>query len=144
MTRQKKITAVLIRNRQEILLDLIKRDAEPLRIERELALLILDVIDALETKSLSLKEGGQSFIKIVAALRLDTEARLSEEFRDLLNEAILLNELGTPYGPDLAFMRSLATKILQRDEVVNRPQLKKFVSLLEARHKRVKMPVAVV
>lgn len=133
-----------IENRKKAVLELVESGKEPLRIERAAALLVLDILDALQTKAITLKEGCKCFVDLEATLDYKTRKRLSEEFRDLLNEAILLDEVGAPYGPDLTLMRSLVAKILQRDEAASRPQLRKFMSVLKSRQKNAKTSVAAV
>lgn len=143
MAYQKNLYRTIIQNRQKALLVLAGEGKDISRIERELALLALDVLDAMQKKALTLREGGKYFVKVMYALKTDTEGRLSGEARDLLNETMIMDEVGTAYGPDLTVVRTLITKILQRDEAESLPQLKKFATALKSEHKGTKMPTAV-
>ena len=86
-------------------------------IEKETALLVLDVLDFLQKKHISLKDGYNCFIKIEYALNQKIRERLSEDFRDMLNEAIILDEIGTKFGPDLKLLMKLATKVLTEKSI---------------------------
>jgi hypothetical protein len=81
-------------------------------------------------------------MEIEAALDVKTRRRLSEEFRDLLNEAAVLDDAGTPYGPDMARIRSLIAKILKRDEEKSRHEPKHLTSIFASKPKRTKAPLA--
>ncbi|MFY9462622.1 MAG: hypothetical protein WAP52_00350 [Candidatus Sungiibacteriota bacterium] len=105
----------IVQSRADAIVALIKMKEDTARIEREIALLALDTIYALRTKSISTKEGCRCFVMIQYALTRAMSAKLSEEARDLLNEGILLEEAGTPYGSDIALMLRLASGILERD-----------------------------
>lgn len=118
----------LIENRLKVILDLIKQK-NLLRIEKEVALLVLDIIDALQTKSLPLKQAGKCFIKIEYALNQEVRTKLSEDFKDLLNEGIILDELGKPNGADPTLMLTLATKILNKDRALSQSKIKTLVRL---------------
>lgn len=135
MIKHKNLSLTIVNNRQKAILGLIKEGKDLHKIEREVALLALDMLEALGTKALSLEEGTKNFLKIEYALRLDMEYKLSEEFRDLLNEVLLLDEIGTPYGPDLMLIRTLATKILKSDEGSGRLEQRNPLSSLKARQK---------
>lgn len=134
----------IIDTRHKAILALIKNGEDLKRIERETALLVFDVLGALQTKSISLKAGCGCFTSIDHSLGLGIRERLSEEFHDLLMEAELLDEVGTTYGPDFILMRALVAKILQRDEAASRAQLKKFISVLTSRQKSTKTSVAAI
>ena len=104
----------IIKNRLAFILELIKEGKDIERIERETALLALDVIDGLRKKETSLKDGCNCFRKITYAIDLKTSNRMSEEFKDLMNEVLILDEIGAKYGPDIELLIKLATKILNR------------------------------
>lgn len=134
----------IIKNRKKAVLAHIQTGKEFLKLERETALLALDILDAFDAKSFTIDEGYKCFVEIEAALNLKTRKRLSEEMRELLNEAIVLDETGTKYGPDLVFMRSLIAKILQRDEARSERQLKHLTSVFTSAQKRPKAAVPAV
>lgn len=144
MEQQKNLYHTIITSRLKGILALLKKGNQTMTIEREVATLALDVLEAMPQRFISPKEGGKYFIQIDYALSPKREEKMSEAFRDLINEAILLDEAGTAYGPDLALMRSLAGKILARDEATDRQQLRKFMSTLKTSHKSTRMPVAAV
>lgn len=125
----------ILDNRLQAVLLLIRRGNDVSALEREVALLVIDTINALQAKSLSLKEGCKCFVKIEYELRLDLEEKTSEEFQDLLAEAILLDEVGTAYGPDLARVQELAMNILNRDKALSGPKLKAFASASRMKQK---------
>ncbi len=114
----------LIHSRLEEILGLIKKGNNVIRIETAVALLLIDVLHTIQTKSLTLKEGCGCFIKIDYALEEKIRKKMSEEFRDLLNEAILLDEVGTAYGPDLNKIQKLAVQVLSKNQVVLTENLK--------------------
>ncbi|MEK7537103.1 MAG: hypothetical protein AAB584_01525 [Patescibacteria group bacterium] len=107
----------IIQKRLRLILNLIKEGKDTAGIERETALLVLDVIDALQKGKTPLKDGCNCFIKIEYALDKKIRDQLSEEFEDLLNEMIILDEIGTKFGPDLSLIIKLATKILAKEDV---------------------------
>lgn len=105
----------IIQDRQKVILDSMrKKDLG--RIERELALLVLDILHALQIKSISLQDSCRCFRRVGYSLDPKVEARLSEEVQDLINEGMILDEIGTRYGPNVATMFALATDILQKDK----------------------------
>lgn len=83
------------------------------RFEREVALLVLDVLSGLKVKAFSPKEAGCYFVAIEYALNLDIERKLSPKFSQMMVEALLLDELGEKYGPDLHTLRKFALALLQ-------------------------------
>jgi len=107
----------IIQKRLRLILNLIKEGKDTASIETETSLMVLDIIEALQKEKVSLKEGCNCFIKIEYALDQKIRERLSEEFEDLLNEAITLDEVGTKFGPDLTLIIRLATKILIKEGV---------------------------
>jgi len=132
----------IIKNRKKAALAHIRTGRNLPELEREMALLVLDILDALEAKSFTVTEGCKCFMEIEAVLDVKTRRRLSEEFRDLLNEAVVLDDMGTPYGPDLVRMRSLIAKILKRDEERSRHEPKHPTSIFASKQKRTKVPLA--
>ena len=86
------------------------------RLEREAALLMLDVLAAIETKSLSPKEASKMFVDVESKAHLAVKEKTSEDFSSLTAEGMLLNEIGKKYAPNLAELRELATRILARDK----------------------------
>ena len=123
-----KLHKQIIHKRQEAILDLIEQRKDIPRIERELALLVLDVIDAVTRKSLSLKEGCGCFTAIDYAIDKKLRADFSQDFFELLNEAVILDEAGTRYGPNLELMTKLAQDILKRDAELKKSKIKNFVA----------------
>jgi|GEM_PF-4755676 len=107
----------IVENRLKVILGLIKEKKDIHLIEREIALLSLDIIAALQTRSLSLSQSCKCFRKIDYSLDLKLRDQFSEELRDLLLEGILLDELGTPYGPDINLIYLIATKILEKEKI---------------------------
>jgi len=116
MKGQKKFYHQIIQTRLKVILGLIKEEKEISQLEREMAFFALDIFNALQEKSLSPKEGSKFFLKVLYALRYEIDSKLSEECHDLINEGILLDEVGTPYGPDLNLIYNSARKILERKE----------------------------
>jgi len=104
----------IIENRVEFILDLIKGGKDIERIERETALLAIDVIDGLKKKEAPMKQACNCFRRIIYAIDYKTDNQLSNEFQDLMHEALILDELNTKYGPDLDLLIEAATKILTR------------------------------
>lgn len=85
-------------------------------LEREVALLMLDVLAAIETKMLSPKEASKAFVLVSSKTDLDIKQKVSEDFSALTAEGMLLDEIGKKYAPNLAELRELATRILSRDK----------------------------
>ncbi|MEK7208349.1 MAG: hypothetical protein AAB699_02245, partial [Patescibacteria group bacterium] len=79
-------------------------------------LLTLDVLAAIETKALSPKEGGKIFVDLEYKMNMNVEKDTSDDFSGLTAEGMLLDEIGSKYGPNLAELRELATRILARDK----------------------------
>lgn len=105
---------LIIQNRVRFILELVKKGKDLVRLEREFALLVLEILDALQKSEIALKDGCNCFTKIVYAINLKTHQKLSEDFTDLMNEALILDELGTKYGPNIPLLVKLAMKILMR------------------------------
>lgn len=106
----------IIKNRMGAIHALLKGKVDTVRLERDVALLVFDVLAAIETKTLSPKEGGKVFIDLEYKMNLDVERNTSEDFSALTAEGMLLDEVGKKYGPNLAELRELAMKILSRDK----------------------------
>lgn len=106
----------IIKQRVHAINTLLKGSPDIVRLEREVAFLMLDVLAAIETKTLSFKEGGKIFVDLEYKMNLDVERNTSEDFSALTAEGMLLDEVGKKYGPNLAELRALATKILSRDK----------------------------
>ena len=132
-----------IQNRKESVLNLIRAEVEPVRVERAFALLILEILDALQRKTITLRTASKLSVEIEVDLVSEINKRLSDEFHDLVHDAIIIDEIGTPYGPDLIVMRSIIAKILKRDEATGRPHLKKFTADIKAQRREAKAPAAV-
>lgn len=105
-----------IKNRVGAIRAMLKGKVDMVRLEREFALLVLDVLAAIETKTLSFKEGGKIFVDLEYKMNLDVELNTSEDLSALTAEGMLLDEVGKKYGPNLAELRELATRILSRDK----------------------------
>ena len=97
--------------RKNTLLAFIKNGARTPLIEREIALLAFDIVLALPTEKLA-REGSRYFREIDFALTGTMRKRLSEETRDLINEMLVLNELGKTHGPSLTLAFDMAQKIV--------------------------------
>ena len=108
----------IIQKRLRLILNLIKKGKDIIGIEKETAFLVLDVIDFIQKREISLKGGCNCFLKVEFALDKKIRDRLSEEFEDLLNEAIILDEIGTKFGPDLNLLLELATKIITKKNIL--------------------------
>lgn len=106
----------IVQSRVSAIFKLLKGEANIIRLERETALLMLDVLAGIETKTLSLKEGGKIFVDLGYRMNADMERKTSEDFSALTAEGMLLDEVGTKYGPNLSELRELATRILTRDK----------------------------
>lgn len=100
-----------IEERKNTLLAFIKKGARTPLIEREIALLAFDIVLALPTEKLA-KEGSRYFREIDFALTGTMRKKLSEETRDLINEMLVLDELGETHGPNLTLAFDMAQKIV--------------------------------
>ncbi len=106
----------IVKNRVASIRALLKERTDIVRLEREVALLMLDVLAGIETKTFSHKEGGKIFVDLEYEMNLDVEQKTSEDFSALTAEGMLLDEIGKKYGPNLSELRELATRILSRDK----------------------------
>ncbi len=106
----------IIKTRVSAIRSLLKGKVDVARLEREVALLALDVLAAIETKALSPKEGGKIFVDLEYKMNMNVEKDTSDDFSGLTAEGMLLDEIGSKYGPNLAELRELATRILARDK----------------------------
>lgn len=100
-----------IEERKNTLLTFIKKGARTALIEREIALLTFDIVLALQTEKLA-KVGSRYFREIDFALTGTMRKKLSEETRDLINEMLVLDELGEAHGPNLTLAFDMAQKIV--------------------------------
>lgn len=100
-----------IEERKNTLLAFIKKGAQTALIEREIALLAFDIVLALQTEKLA-KVGSRYFREIDFALTGTLRKKLSEETRDLINEMLVLDELGETHGPNLTLAFDMAQKIV--------------------------------
>ncbi len=80
----------------------------------EVAMLVLDVLEALRDKMLTPKEASRYFVNIAYKIDSKTDKKLSDGFQQVLAEAMLLDELNKKYGPSLKELRRLALVILDR------------------------------
>jgi len=106
----------IVKNRVSFIRALLKEKSDIIRLEREVALLMLDVLAGIETKTVSHKEGGKIFVDLEYTINLDVEQKTSADFSALTAEGMLIDEVGKKYGPNLAELRELATRILSRDK----------------------------
>lgn len=106
----------IVKSRTGAIHALLKGKVDVMRLEREFAFLALDVLAAIETKTLSPREGGKVFVDLEYRMNLDIQKQTSEDFSALTAEGMLLDEMGGKYGPNLAELRELATRILSRDK----------------------------
>lgn len=125
----KKVMSKIIEGRLKELLVLIKEAVQINLIEREMALLAMDIILALKKNKGLLKNGCNCFRKVDFAISGTLRKKLSNETRDLLNEMIILDELGENYGPDLNLIVELTKKILEKQ---NTKFIKDIQKLAEA------------
>src|SRR3989338_2315231 len=109
---QKKI----VMQRTKSLKTLVESKPDVVRLEREVAILMLDVLAAIETRALSPEESSKIFVDLERRINLDIKQKVSEDFSALTAEGMLLNEIGRKYAPNLAELRELATRILSRDK----------------------------
>lgn len=100
-----------ITERKNTLLAFVKKGANLALIEREIALLAFDIVLALQTEKLA-KVGSRYFREIDFALTGTLRKKLSEETRDLINEMLVLDELGETHGPNVALAFDMAQKIV--------------------------------
>lgn len=107
----------IIHNRLALILQLIKEGKDIIRIERETAFLVLDMIDGIAKKEIPLKEGCYCFTQIEYALDQKIREKLTKEFEDMVNEALILDEVNTKHGPDIELLVGLATNILTRKKI---------------------------
>lgn len=110
----KAVMPTIIAGRLKELLALVREAVQVNLIERELALLAIDLILALKKDKGLAKVGCQCFLKIDFAISGALRKKLSQETRDLMNEMIILDELGDTYGPDLNRAVNAAKKILEK------------------------------
>ena len=106
----------IIIQRANSLKTLIEGKLDVVRLEREAALLMLDVLAGIETKALSPKESSKIFVDVERHINLDIKQKVSEDFSALTAEGMLLNEIGKKYAPNLSELRELAMRILSRDK----------------------------
>ena len=106
----------IIKNRVDVIHALLKGKVDIIRLEREVALLMLDVLAGVETKAFSHKVAGKIFVDLGYQMNLDIERKTSEDFSALTAEGMLLNEIGKKYAPNLSELRELAMRILSRDK----------------------------
>ena len=111
LTQTKKI----IKNRLQLILRLIRRQEQLERVERELALLALDTLQLQGDRRALIAHGCHCFKKISYALDQAAHDRLSDEALDLLNEGLVLDEVGTKHGANLKLITQRASEIIQRD-----------------------------
>ena len=108
----KKQVQKVIEERKKALLALFKKGGTDVHlIERELALLAIDVVLALQNKE-SANAGSRHFREIEFAMSGTVRKKLSAETRELLNEMLILDELGDKYGPNLTLVFDTAQKII--------------------------------
>ena len=110
----------IIHKRLALILQLIKEGVDMTRIERETAILVLEVIDGLTKNEIRIKEGCHCFIKIEYALDQKMHGELSPEYEDMMNEAMLLDETNKTHGPDVPLLLKLATNIITRKILKNK------------------------
>ena|SRR3989338_11552017 len=107
----------IIKARAEAIHEILSgREPDIQRLERETALLVFDVLAGLEAKALSFKVADKYFTDIEYAIDGALEKKVRPEFSQMLVEAMLLDEVGTKYGANLAELQKLATQILARDK----------------------------
>lgn len=109
----KKRTKEILEERKRTLLALIKERDSAEHVERELALLAIDVVLALRMEKLA-KAGCHCFREIEFAMSGTLRKKLSEETRDLINEMLILDELDKKHGPDLGLAFDLAQRIISK------------------------------
>ena len=83
-------------------------------LEREVALLLLDVLEALRNKAITVKEASRYFVRIAYKIDLKMNRKLSDDFQQMHADAMLLDELKKKYGPSLKELKRLALLILGR------------------------------
>lgn len=125
----RKIMPKIIENRLKELLALVKEAEQVDLIEREIALLAMDIILTLKKNEGLLKHGCNCFRKIDFAINGNLRKKLSNETRDLLNEMIILDELGENYGPDLNLVVELTKKTLDKQNTKLVKDIQKIVQL---------------
>lgn len=106
----------ILKNRVSAIQKLLKGPVNISQLEREVALLALDVLAALDVKAVSFKEADKYFTDIAYKMGEEIEQKTSEDLSALTAEGMLLDEVGKKYGPNLAEFRELATRILSRDK----------------------------
>jgi hypothetical protein len=116
----------IIQERLKAILALIKDGKDVFALEREVAFLALDAIEALRKKEITFQKAHVPFVKIEYAIDQKLNARLSEEAKDLLNEAIILDEIGTPHGPDMNLLITLATKLVSGSKQLLQAEARSF------------------
>ena len=84
--------------------------------EAAIAMLALWAIDAVEGAQISASEADSLFTLLDIAIdETDAGPELSDSVTQLMLEGLTLHDQGTPFGADLARMRSLALGILRAD-----------------------------
>lgn len=107
-------TKKLLKNRLGLILQLSKGRGDRQQLERELALLAFDLLQFNQNRNLLKREGCNCFKKIIISLGESLHGQLSEEALDVINEGLLLDEIGTKHGPDVELFQRQATRIIQR------------------------------
>lgn len=113
---KKNTQKTILKNRLDAIRVLLKGQVDISQFEREVALLALDVLVALDVKAVSFKEADRYFTDIAYKMEEEMEQKTSEDLSALVAEGMLLDEVGKKYGPNLAEFRELATRILARDK----------------------------
>ena len=113
---KKNTQKTILKNRLDAIRVLLKGQVDISQFEREVALLALDVLVALDVKAVSFKEADRYFTDIAYKMEEEMEQKTSEDLSALVAEVMLLDEVGKKYGPNLAEFRELATRILARDK----------------------------
>lgn len=124
----KKKIPIIIEGRVKELLTLVKEGTQVSLIERELALLVIDMILALKNETGSLKFGCKCFRRVDLAVTGSLRKKLSEAARELLSEMVILDEVGSKYGPDLNVIVSLAKRITEKQNLRFISDARKFAS----------------
>jgi len=104
----------LVELRTKLIVELVLKRKPVRYVEHETAMLVLDVLEALRNKEISPKEASRYFVRIEYIIDLKMAKRMSEDFAQMTAEAMLLDESGTKYGPDIKELKRLSLKVLSR------------------------------
>jgi hypothetical protein len=83
--------------------------------EKEIALLVLNILDKIENNKISPKDGDDYFTLLYLYVSDNfPKLKFSEDITNLIFEGMILHDLGQSYGANIDLMKTLAKKIIER------------------------------